>query len=325
VSSDWRSDGTPLRLGISACLLGRGVRYDGGHKRDSFLADVLGPHVEWVPVCPEVELGMGIPRPAIRLESREGEIRLIEPRSGRDHTAVMQAFAARRAAQLEKLDLCGYVLKKDSPSCGLERVRLWQPGSGRPPARQGQGLFAAALQGRMPALPLEEEGRLRDARLRENFVERVFSYRRLRALLRGRWTLGDLVEFHTAHKMLLLAHCETRYRQLGRLVAQARELPRPELRARYAELFMSALTRPATTRRHTNVLEHMLGHLRGRLDPGSRTELADLIADYRRALIPLVVPVTLLRHHVRVLGIAYLADQVYLDPHPRELLLRNHV
>ena len=319
----WLADGAPLRIGVSACLLGREVRHDGGHKRDRFLTDVLAPHVEWVPVCPEVELGLGVPRATIRLESRDGELHLIEPSSGTDRTRAMAEHAARRSRELERLELCGYVLKKDSPSCGLERVRVYAPRG--PAARNGRGLFAQALTDRLPLLPVEEEGRLADAGLRENWVERIFAYRRLRALFRGRWTPGELVAFHTAHKLLLLAHSEVGYRALGRLVARSAPLPRGELRARYEEGFMTTLAALASPRRHTNVLQHAVGHLRAGLEPADRAELAELIEDYRKQLVPLAVPIALLRHHVRRLDVPYLRGQLYLEPHPKELMLRNHV
>ena len=177
----------------------------------------------------------------------------------------------------------------------------------------------------MPALPVEEEGRLSDPALRENFVERIFAYRRLRALFRGRWSAGELVAFHTAHKLLLLAHSEVEYRRLGRVVASAKRLERAELRATYEASFAAALAHLATRRRHTNVLQHMLGHLRAGLDAPDRAELAALVDDYRRGLVPLVVPLALLRHHVRRLHVSYLIGQLYLDPHPKELMLRNHV
>jgi uncharacterized protein YbgA (DUF1722 family)/uncharacterized protein YbbK (DUF523 family) len=315
----------PLRLGISACLLGHAVRHDGGHKRDPFLTELLGPFVEWVPVCPEVELGMGVPRPSIRLERGQSSLRLVDPRTGDDHAGPMRAFAAERVAHLETLELSGYVLKKDSPSCGMERVRVWSRIPDRPPDRDGRGLFAAVLMQRLPLLPVEEEGRLHDARLRENFVERVFAYRRLRALFAPGWRGGDLVRFHTAHKLALLAHEPHAYQALGRLVARAKTLPRTELPARYGAGFMAALAKVATPARHANVLQHVLGYFRRRLDAAARAELAALIEDYRRGLVPLVVPITLIRHHVRALGVPYLSDQVYLDPHPRELMLRNHV
>ena len=315
-----------VKIGISACLLGEEVRFDGGHKRDRFLTDMLGPHVEWVPVCPEVEMGLGTPRESMRLVAAEGRgLRMITTRTGIDHTDGMNRWARRRLGELarDQPDLCGYVLKKDSPSCGMERVKVY--GHAGAPTRDGRGLFAAALLRRFPSLPVEEEGRLGDARLRENFIERGFAYRRIKDLFDGRWSLGDLVRFHTAHKMSLLAHSTVKYNQLGQLVAGARAIPRASLRQQYEDLFMATLALIATPKRHANVLTHMLGHLKKLLDAESRQELLQTIEDYRLGVVPLIVPLTLLRHHVRAHRVAYLAEQVYLDPHPRELMLRNHV
>jgi uncharacterized protein YbgA (DUF1722 family)/uncharacterized protein YbbK (DUF523 family) len=312
-----------IRIGISACLLGQEVRFDGGHKRDHFLLEVLGPHVEYVPVCPEVEMGLGTPRETLRLVRVGDRLRMITTRTAIDHTDGMNAWSAKRLAELEREDLSGYVLKKDSPSCGMERVKTYsEVGT---PTRDGRGLFASALLARMPLLPVEEEGRLSDPTLRENFIERIFAYRRMKDLFSGRWTPGALVRFHTAHKMLLLAHSTTRYNELGRLVAKAGLLSRADLRRGYAALFMNTLAIPATRARHTNVLHHMAGHLQKLVDDDSRSELASCIEDYRLGLVPLVVPLTLIRHHVRRHDVAYLQGQIYLEPHPRELMLRNHV
>ena len=311
------------RLGVSACLLGGAVRFDGGHKRNRFLVDVLGAHVEWVPVCPEVEIGLGIPRPAIRLESRGDALALVDPKSGADHTAAMAAFSARRVRELEELGLCGYVLKKSSPSCGMERVKVFA--SGGMPRPNGRGIYAAALLEVFPNLPVEEEGRLSDPVLRENFIERVFAYQRLRRFFSPRWTVGGLVAFHTAQKMTLLSHSTTSYQRLGQLVAAAGRTAREALRSGYESQFMSTLRIPATTRRHTNVLMHMAGHLKKLLDPESKAELIATIDEYRRGLVPLIVPLTLLRHHIRVHEVTYLSGQTYLEPHPRELMLRNRV
>jgi uncharacterized protein YbgA (DUF1722 family)/uncharacterized protein YbbK (DUF523 family) len=322
----------PIRIGISSCLLGHEVRFDGGHKRDSFLTDTLGRYVEWVPVCPEVEVGMGTPRETVHLvrdlsrASQSGAgapVRMIAPKSGADWTDRMVAYARARVAKLATLDLSGYVLKSSSPSCGMARVQVHAPGA--MPERTGTGLYAAVLRARMPTLPVEEEGRLCDPRLRENFVERVFAYRRLRTLFAPRWSVGQLVRFHTAHKLSLLAHGPTAYASLGRLVARARHTPRGELQAEYEGTFMDALSRVATPARHANVLQHIAGYFRDQLDPESRAELLALIEDHRNGLVPLVVPITLIRHHVRRLGIEYLQGQVYLAPHPKELALRNHV
>jgi uncharacterized protein YbgA (DUF1722 family)/uncharacterized protein YbbK (DUF523 family) len=317
-SADFR-----IRLGISACLLGEPVRYDGGHKRDPYLVEALGRYVEWVPVCPEVELGLGTPRETLRLVRIGQDIRMVMPKSGQDHTEGMRAFARKRARELEEEDLCGYILKKDSPSCGMERVRLFDAHG--VPAKSGRGLFAEALLQHFPNLPVEEEGRLSDARLRENFLERVFAYRRLRTLFAARWKVGDLVTFHTAHKFLLMAHSPQAYANLGRLVAAAKKTPRAALRERYEAEFMQALSVIATPRRHANVLEHIVGYFRDQLDADSRRELLSLIEDFRRGLVPLIVPITLIRHYVRRFDVAYLRGQIYLQPHPKELMLRNHV
>ena len=313
-----------IRIGISSCLLGQKVRYDGGHKRDPFLVETFGRHVEWVPVCPELEMGLGVPREPIHLVAAAGGgARLVGVKSGTDHTAAVQKYAKRRLDGLASLDLCGYVFKSDSPSCGLWRVKVWREAG--QPARNGRGAFAAALVERFPHLPVEEEGRLSEARLRENFIERVFAYARLKALFAGRWTVGRLVAFHAAHKLLLLAHSPDAYRKLGRLVAGASSADRRGIRETYEDGFMSALAVMATRGRHVNVLQHMAGYVREKLDPVSRDELYQMIADYRAGLVPLVVPITLMRHHVRRLAVAYLSEQVYLDPHPQEMMLRNRV
>lgn len=310
-----------IRIGISSCLLGERVRYDGGHKRHDFSVDVLGPFVEFVPVCPEVELGLGTPRQTLRLIRQGDDVRLIMA-DGVDHTAAMRRFARKRVAALSHDDLSGYILKKDSPSCGLTRVKVYD-GAG-PPSRNGRGVYAEALVERWPQLPVEDEGRLFDPAIRENFIARVFAYRRLMTFFAGRWSVGGLVQFHTRHKLALLAHSTERYRALGRLVADARALERSALREAYTEGFMQTLSVPATPKKHANVLMHMMGYLREGLDAGSRQELLATIEDYRTGLLPLIVPMTLMTHHVRRLAVSYLADQVYLQPHPKELMLRNH-
>ncbi len=311
-----------IRIGISSCLLGNKVRYDGGHKKDAFATGLLDGFVTFVPVCPEVELGLGTPRETIRLQRDGDKVRLVAPKSGKDHTAAMRRLAEVRIAELAKLDLSGFILKKDSPSCGMERVRVW---GGAAPSRNGRGAFASVLLDRMPLLPVEEEGRLNDLPLRENWVERVFAYRRVRRLFAGRWTVGDLVAFHAAEKLLVLAHDPEAYRHLGKLVAHAKGTPRQEVARTYAETYMAALAKLTTRGRHANVLQHMAGYLKDLASRDERAELQEAIDDYRRGLVPLVVPVTLVRHHVRHHEIEYLAGQRYLEPHPKELMLRNHV
>jgi uncharacterized protein YbbK (DUF523 family)/uncharacterized protein YbgA (DUF1722 family) len=314
----------PPRIGVSACLLGRNVRYDGGHKLDHFLVDTLGRFVEFVPVCPEVEIGLGTPRPTLRLErDGRGRLHLVEPSSGADRTADMEAFAHTKVEELRALGLSGYVLKKNSPSCGMERVRVIARSGA--PRGDGQGLFAAALCARMPLLPVEEEGRLGDPRRRESFVERVFAYRRLRALFDGKWTLDALARFHAAAELQVLAHAPAAYRALGRLVAAAKERERGEVEFEYTGAFMKALGRPATVAGHVRALGRAAGHLERRLDDDERRELAGAIDDFRRGRAPLVVPLTLVRHHARRHRIAPLDGQLYLAPAPDELLLRDHV
>ena len=310
-------------MGVSSCLLGRKVRFDGGHKRDAFVVESLARFVEFVPVCPEVEAGLGVPRESMRLVQQGTGIRLVTVKTQRDETAVVSRWSARRVRELEDEHLSGFVLKKDSPTCGLERVRVY--GVSGVPQRNGRGLFADALAKRIPNLPIEEEGRLSDPGLRENFIERIFAFARLQQLFGARWSVGDLVAFHTAHKLTLLAHVPAAYQRLGRLVANARGVSRSELREEYSRDFMSALSAVSTRGRQVNVLEHMLGYFKKSLDEADRAELRELIARYGAGAVPLVVPMTLLKHHIRRLGVTYLAGQVYLDPHPAELMLRNHV
>ena len=312
----------PIRIGVSTCLLGEHVRFDGGHRRDSFLVETLGRYVEWVPVCPEVEAGLGVPRESMHLRRIEKEVRLVTTETGIDHTDAIRRYAARRVTRLREYALSGYVLKSNSPSCGMERVKIY----GRSDSvANGRGLFAEALLQAFPQLPVEEEARLRDPRVRENFIERVFACRRLLSLFSGRWTIGHLVAFHSAHKLQLMAHSPRLYAELGRLVAGAKSVARRTLRVSYETQFMSALEVMATTRRNVNALEHILGYFSDRLDRRVRREVVALIEDYGSGTSPLIVPLTLLRVYVRRFEISYLQTQTFLDPYPKELMLRNPV
>lgn len=319
-----RPDGgpEPIRIGISACLLGERVRFDGGHKRDAFLMESLGRYVQWVQVCPEIEIGLGTPRDHIRLVHDGSDVHLVAPQTGMDHTSTMTKWARRRVRELASSNLCGFVLKKDSPSCGLHGVRVYDAKGVS--ERNGRGLFAAALTDGMPLLPIEEEGRLNDPMLRESFIERVFAYKRLKDLFGARWKLDDLVRFHTAHKLQLLAHSPGGYRQLGRLVAEGKSLARSDRRASYEKEFMGVLAAKATPGRNATVLNHVAGHLKDLLDSTAKQDMARTIDDYRAGLVPLVVPITLLSHYVRMLEVDYLLGQTYLEPHPKELMFRNH-
>ena len=315
----------PPRIGISSCLLGEKVRFDGGHKRDRFLTDIFGPFVDWVAVCPELEVGMGIPRPSVRLVGKTDAPRMIQDKSGRDFTDLMQSYSKKRVRELSRLDLSGYILKKDSPSCGMERVRVYPEATGKAPAREGRGMYAAVLLDAWPLLPVEEEGRLCDLRLRENFIERVFAYRRWQDLVAARKSIGALVAFHARHKFTLMAHSETHMRRLGKLVAAAKGKPLAAVYDEYGQAFMEALGQHASVKKNVNVLQHLMGFFSERLEPGERQELAGLIRDYHRHLVPLIVPITLVRHYVKKFDVTYAADQIYLEPHPKELMLRNHV
>jgi len=316
-----------VRVGISSCLLGNQVRYDGGHKLDRYLRDTLGAFVEWVPVCPEVEYGLPVPREALRLVGEPADPRLVTSRSGVDHTAGMKAWASRRLDALEREDLCGFVFKSRSPSSGMRQIKVYGQESGIP-SNTGVGVFARAFMERFPLLPVEDEGRLNDPALRECFIERLFVLGRWKAYRRDDGSSGGLVAFHTDHKLLTLAHSPKHYAALGRLVAGAGRRgarPSPALLDEYLATLMDGLRLVATTRKHTNVLQHAAGYFKRLLSPDEKAELGEVIDSHRRGLIPLVVPITLLAHYTRVYRDPWLARQHYLHPHPRELMLRNHV
>lgn len=314
-----------LRLGVSACLLGDEVRFNGGHCRDGFLAQTLGRYVEWVRVCPEVEIGLGTPRESIRLVGLAEKPRLVGIKSANDHTESMQEWSVEALEGLAQLELHGFILKKGSPSCGLFRIRVYEEDSGMP-QRQGRGLFATSLVSRFPTLPVEEEGRLHDPRLRENFIERIFVHERWSRFLREDRSPGGLVRFHTAHKMTLLAHHPGIYAELGRMVADAGSGDFEQLLGLYEQRFAAALATLANRGRHTNVLQHLTGFLKQALSADEKAELGEALDDYRNGLLPLVVPITLLKHHFRRHEAPdWVASQVYLSPYPKELMLRNHV
>lgn len=312
-----------MRVGVSSCLLGRNVRFDGGHKLDTLIAEALGRFFEWVPVCPEMEIGLGAPRESLRLVGAGDAVRLIATKSGTDHTASMTSWAGRRLDELAQLELHGYILKKDSPSCGMERVRVY--GADGMARRSGSGIFAGLLRQRFEMLPVEEEGRLHDPSIRENFVERVFAFHRWQEFVSTRPQRGALVSFHTRHKLTLSSHSERHYRRLGRMVAGFGKGKMSKVVADYGRLFMEALCVHATARKHANVLFHILGYLKKEIDAGDKAELIGSIENYRRGLAPLIVPMTLLTHHLRRHPVAWLQEQTYFNPYPAELMLRNHV
>ena len=311
-----------IQVGISSCLLGQEVRFDGGHKRDSYVMGTLSDYFNFVPFCPEAAVGLGIPRQPIRLVRRGEKIRAVGVRTPElDPTDDLAAFANRTASQLGYIS--GYILKNASPSCGMERVKVYNEKG--MPERIGVGIYAKVLMEKLPLLPVEEEGRLGDAVLRENFIERVFVYHRWQQLMSDGLRPHDLVEFHSDHKYLILAHNQETYRQLGRMVAEAGEADLTQLAADYVATLMTALKQPATPRQHVNVLQHLLGYLKEHLDETDREEMVETIAQYRQGLLPLIVPITLIRHHFRRHPDPYVMRQYYLSPHPKELMLRNRI
>jgi uncharacterized protein YbgA (DUF1722 family)/uncharacterized protein YbbK (DUF523 family) len=312
-----------IRVGISTCLLGENVRYDGGHKLDRFLRDTLGRYVEYVPVCPEVECGLPVPRPAMRLVGDVDSPRLVTIRTRVDHTERMLTWARRRVRELEQEELCGYIFKSGSPSSGMERVKVYSDAG--MPSKTGVGLFAKTFKEHFPLLPTEEEGRLHDPKLRENFIERLFTLRRWRNTLAQGKARRDLVDFHTRNKLLLMSHSPKHLREMGRLVAQVASLDAGEAFDRYQRLLMEALSLKATAKKNANVLQHAMGYFKKVLTHDEKQELVEVIEQYRTQLTPLIVPITLVNHYVRKYGEPYLGQQTYLHPHPLELQLRNHV
>lgn len=312
-----------IRIGVSTCLMGEPVRYDGGHAHDRYVTDTLGRYVEFVPVCPETEAGLGIPREPMRLVGHPESPRLLTIKTKRDMTDILVTWARKRVRELETEDLCGFIFKSKSPSSGMERVKVYTEGG--MPVKKGVGLFAKAFMEHFPLIPAEEEGRLHDPRLRENFIERIFTLKRWRSTNAGRESLKKLVGFHTIHKLLILSHSTKHYREMGRLVAQAKGEKLSNVYARYESLLMEALRLQATVKKHTNVLQHMMGYFKKQLAPDEKQELLEVIGAYHNELLPLIVPITLLKHYVRKYKQPYLQDQVYLSPHPLELKLRNHV
>lgn len=305
---------------VSACLLGQEVRYDGGHKRFPYL-DALADYLELCPVCPEVGIGLGAPRPPVHLVSKENGLYLLEANDCcRDHSEAMRAFAARQAEAMVQAD--GFIAKKDSPSCGMARVRVYDL-KGHLLHKRGIGLFTAVLKQALPQLPIEEEGRLNDSALRENFLTRVFVHHRWRKLQAEGITPASLLEFHTRHKYLVMAHSLRTYRLLGRMLSDLAKPSLFEIAARYFAELMAALAKPARRPNHANALQHLAGYLSSHLDGCDRQELMAIIEAYRRGEVPLIVPVTLLRHHQSRIQNPYLMHQYYLDPYPASLGVWN--
>lgn len=312
-----------IKIGISSCLLGEKVRYDGGHKWDRYITDTLGRYFEWFPVCPEVECGLPVPRESMRLVDGPGFPRLKTIRTGIDHTEGMLKWAEKELKVLEKEDLCGFIFKSRSPSSGIGGVTVYTP-SGMP-VRKGAGLFGGAFMKYFPFVPVIDDGRLHDPKLRENFIERIFVFKRWKDLLEEGARDKDLIDFHTAHKLLVLSHSPKHLTALGKLVADMKKYRREELLSRYIQLLTEGLQLIATVKKNTNVLQHILGYFRKSLLQDDKEELIGVIEDYHKGYVPLIVPLVLINHYVRKFNEPYMKDQFYLNPHPIELMLRNHV
>jgi uncharacterized protein YbgA (DUF1722 family)/uncharacterized protein YbbK (DUF523 family) len=311
-----------IKIGVSSCLLGNNVRYNGGHARSLFVTDTLGPYVQFIPVCPEVECGLPTPRPTMHLRGDPQNPRLIVTKTKQDHTRRMVTWAKKRLDQLATEDLCGFIFKKDSPSSGMARVKVFnQKGQ---PVKKGSGIFAGMFMKRFPLIPVEEDGRLNDVVLRENFIEQIFTFKRWRQNLANGRTMKNLVLFHTQNKMLIRSHCERHYRAMGTLVAQGKKQPTPRIYQQYEEMLLHAMRLKATGRKHTNVMLHMLGYFKKELSKDEKQEMLEVIERFRQGYVPLIVPLTLFSHYVRKYDQSYLKQQTYLNPHPAALKLRNH-
>jgi uncharacterized protein YbgA (DUF1722 family)/uncharacterized protein YbbK (DUF523 family) len=312
-----------VRLGISSCLLGNPVRWNAGHKLDRFLTNTLGQFVDYVPVCPEVEAGFGVPRESMRLVGDPEKPRLITFKTKTDQTDQMLRWARKRVKELEKEDLHGFIFKSDSPSSGMIRVKVYtEKGM---PVKKGVGMFAREFMAHFPLIPAEDDGRLHDPNIRENFIERIFALRRWRQAVENGKNMGSLVDFHTRNKLLILSHSPKHYKVMGKMVADGKQMPLKELYAQYETTLMEALALKATPKKHLNVLQHLMGYFKKQLSKDEKQELLDVFDRYRQEFVPLVVPLTLINHFVRKYDQPYLKSQTYLNPHPVELKLRTHV
>jgi uncharacterized protein YbgA (DUF1722 family)/uncharacterized protein YbbK (DUF523 family) len=312
-----------IKIGISSCLLGNNVRYDGGHKWDRYITDTLGGYFEWVPVCPEVEYGLPVPRESLRLIGDPANPRLVTVRTGVDHTDGMLKWAATKLKDLENDDLCGFIFKSRSPSSGISGIKVYTP-SGMP-SHRGTGIFGGAFTRHFPLIPVIDDGRLHDPQLRENFIERVFVYKRWKSFLTNNASVKDLISFHTEHKLLILSHSPKHLSSLGNLVANAKRYDRKELFANYIQLLTEGIQLIATVKKNTNVLLHIAGYFKKLLSPDDRQELLEIIDRYHKKYVPLIVPIVIINHYVRKFDEPYLQKQYYLHPHPLEMMLRNHV
>lgn len=308
-----------IPVGISSCLLGENVRFDGGHKNNSYIVHTLGGYFKFIPFCPEVDIGLGVPREPIRLTVEGSETRCVGTKTKTlDVTA--QLIASAEQQRKWHSEIFGYILKKDSPSCGMQRVKLYRDDQVE---RSGVGIYAYQLMQNFPNLPVEEEGRLGDPVLRENFIQRVFIYQRWKRFLADRPSWSGLTEFHARHKLILFSHDQNMARDLGRKLSQASSLDIDEYADEYLNDMMAILKVKATRGNHVNVLQHIQGYLKKHLDSDDKSELSDSIEQYRLGYLPLIVPITLLRHHFMKYPDDYIDHSYYMHPYPNELMLLN--
>lgn len=308
-----------IPIGISSCLLGEEVRFDGGHKRDSYITGTLSKYFEFLPFCPEVAIGMSIPRPPIHLVKKEGEIKCVgikDPVS--DYTEKLRDYAEKE--KLQQTELCGYILKKDSPSCGMERVKIF---SNNMPERKGTGIYAERMMSNHPLLPVEEEGRLGDPGLRENFIQRVYVLYRWKELIANGISAEALTGFHAQHKLIIMSRGD--YRELGQLLTNLKKDNLMDVAGEYIMQLMKILRKVTTRKQHVNVLQHIQGYLKKELSSDDKVELCEVIERYRHGEIPLIVPLTLLKHHFRKCPDPYIENSFYMSPYPQELQLINQL
>jgi uncharacterized protein YbgA (DUF1722 family)/uncharacterized protein YbbK (DUF523 family) len=315
--------GEKIKLGISACLMGQNVRYDGGHTHDPFLTQTLGQYVDYLPICPEVECGLPVPREAMRLVGDPSNPALVTNKTGINITEQMKEWGRNRLDALKNVNLCGFIFKSKSPSSGMERVKVY--GENGIPANVGIGIWARMFMDRFPLLPVEEEDRLHDPMLRENFIQRIFVFKHFQEIRSKGISRGNLVDFHTRHKLLIMAHSPAHYRAIGKFVADSHHHTPEALFDGYAALLNTAMSIRSTTAKNINVLMHIMGYFKKQLSGDEKQEILEIIDQFKNHHAPLIVPITLMNHYVRKYQEPYLKTQVYLTPHPSELGLRNHV
>jgi uncharacterized protein YbgA (DUF1722 family)/uncharacterized protein YbbK (DUF523 family) len=308
-----------IPIGISSCLLGEKVRFDGGHRQNAYIIGTLGQYFEFSPFCPEMGIGLGAPRPTLQLVKHNAQVRCVEVKDNSvDVTAALADYA--RSLQVRFAELCGYILKKDSPSCGMERVKVYQNGQ---PHREGIGIYAQQILQNNPLLPVEEEGRLGDAGLRENFIQRVYVLHRWKKLLAAGLTVNGLSRFHARHKLIIMSHGD--YRPLGQLVASATEENLDSIAGQYSLQLMTLLKKIVGRPQHINVLQHIQGYLKKEITTDDKVELGEIMERYRLGELPLIVPITLLKHHFRKSPDLYIEESYYMSPYPQELNLINQL